>query len=73
MQRSREEQTLSLCTLLNHEGLRREIHKKCLDVVLRDTVQWEILVKGGRLDWMTLEVFFKLADSMILKHTLPII
>jgi len=30
------------------------------------TVYWEILVVGGRLDWMILKVFSHLGDSMIL-------
>jgi len=42
-----------------------EVFKKCLDV-LRDMVQWEIVVIGGRLDWMILEVFSNPGDSMIL-------
>ena len=40
--------------------------KKCLDVVLRDIVSWDILVVGAWLDWMNLEVFSNLGDSMIL-------
>ena len=36
------------------------------DVVLRDVVSWEILVIDGWLDWMILEVFSNLGDSMIL-------
>ena len=34
-----------------------EVLKNHLDVVLRDMVQWGILVVGGQLDWMILEVF----------------
>ena len=41
-----------------------EVFKKCLDV-LRDMVQWEIVVIGGRLDWMILEFFSNLGDSVI--------
>jgi len=37
-----------------------------LDVVLREMVEWEILVVGGWLDWMTLEIFSSLGDSMLL-------
>ena len=43
-----------------------EVFKKCLDFVLRDMAQWEILVVGGWLDWMILEVFFSIGDSIIL-------
>ena len=43
-----------------------EVLKKCLDVLLRDMTQWEILVVDGQLDWMILEVFSKLNDSVIL-------
>ena len=37
-------------------------HLLCLGVVLKDVVQWVILVIGGLLDWMTLEVFSNLGD-----------
>ena len=46
-----------------------EAFKKCLHVVLKDMLYsrtWEILMIGGRLDWMILEVFSNLGDSMIL-------
>ena len=43
-----------------------EVFKKCLDVVLRDMVECEILVVGGQLDWMILEVFSNLGNSMVL-------
>ena len=43
-----------------------EVFKNRLDVVLRGTVWWEMLVIGGQLDWMILEVFSNLGDSMIL-------
>jgi len=46
-----------------------EVFKKHLDVALKDMVLWEILVVGGQLDWMILEVFSSLGkfyDSMIL-------
>ena len=41
-----------------------EVLKNHLDVVLRDMVQWGILVVGGQLDWMILEVFSHLGDSL---------
>jgi len=37
-----------------------------LNVVHGDTVYWAILVVGGQLDKMILEVFSNLNDSMIL-------
>lgn len=43
-----------------------DVFKKCSDVVLRDMVKWEILVVGEQLDWMILEVFSNLGDSMVL-------
>ena len=43
-----------------------EVFKELLDVVLRVMVQWEILVIGGQLDWMILEIFSNLGHSMIL-------
>ena len=43
-----------------------EVFRKHLDVVLRDLVYVEILVVHGQLDWMVLEVFSNLGDSMIL-------
>ena len=42
-----------------------EMFKKCLYVVPRDMVYWEILMVGGQLDWMILEVFSNLGDSII--------
>jgi len=45
-----------------------EVSNECLDVALRDMVYWEILVIGGQLDWMTLEVFSNLGDSVILRR-----
>ena len=48
-------------------GSAKKIHfKKHVDVVLRDMVSWEILVIAGWLDWMILEVFSSLGDSVIL-------
>ena len=43
-----------------------EVFKTRSDAVLRDVVWWEIFVIGGRLDWMILEAFSNLGDSMIL-------
>ena len=48
------------------ESLSLEVFKKHLDVVLKDMVYWQILVIGEWLDWMILEVFSNLGDSMIL-------
>jgi len=42
-----------------------EVFRKRSDVVIWDVVQWEILVVGGWLDWMILEVFSNLGNSMI--------
>ena len=44
-----------------------EMSKKHSDVVLRNMIQWEILVIGAQLDWMMLKVFSTLGcyyDSM---------
>ena len=35
---------------------------------LNNMAKWEILVVGGWLDWMILEVFSNLGDSMILQR-----
>ena len=43
-----------------------EVFMKYLDVVLRNVVQWEILVIGRQLDWLIWDVFSNLSDSMIL-------
>ena len=48
------------------ESLSLEDFKKHLDIALWHTVLWKILVTGGWLDWMILEVFSKLGDPMIL-------
>ena len=47
------------------ESLSLEVIKQCVNVVLRDTVQREVLVIGGWLDYMTLEVLSNLNDSVI--------
>jgi len=47
------------------ESLSMEVFKERLDVVLRDLVLWEMLVIGGRLDWMNLEVFSNIGDFKI--------
>ena len=41
-----------------------EVFKKHLDVVLGDMVNGEILVVGGHLDYMILEVFSNLHDPI---------
>ena len=48
------------------DPLTLEVVSEHLDVVLRDMVEWELLVVGGRLEWVILEVFSSLGDSMIL-------
>jgi len=48
------------------ESLTLEVFSKCLVVVLRDMVLWEISVIPGWLDWIILEVFSNPGDSMIL-------
>ena len=53
------------------QSLSLEAFKKPSDVVWGDMVQWEILVVvGGQLDWVILEVFSNLGDSMILLFVL---
>jgi len=47
------------------ESPTQEVFKKCLDVVLRNIVKWEMLIRG-QLDWMILEVFFNVGDSVSL-------
>ena len=42
-----------------------EVFRNRLDVVLRDVVSGELLVVGGWLHWITLEVFSNLGDSVI--------
>lgn len=48
------------------ESLSLDVFKKHLVMVLRGIVQWEIMVVGGLLDWMILEVFANFGDYMIL-------
>lgn len=43
-----------------------EVSKERVDVVFRDVVYWAILVVGGQLDWIILEVFSNINDSMTL-------
>ena len=43
-----------------------EVFKNCVGVVQRDMVSGEILMVSEWLDWMTLEVFSNLGDSVIL-------
>ena len=52
----------------NWNRLPREVvESPRVHVALRDTIQWAILVVGGRLDMMILKVFFNLNDSVILR------
>ena len=46
------------------ESLSLEMFKKHLEIVPQDMVWWEILLIGGLLDWVILEVFSHLNDSM---------
>ena len=39
--------------------------KKCLDIALSDVVSCIVLVVCGQLDWMILEVFSNLGNSVI--------
>ena len=41
-----------------------DVFKKHLVVVLKDMVEWGTLVIGEWLDWMTLEVFSNIGDSI---------
>ena len=45
-------------------ALTLQVLKKHWDVVLRDVAHWETTAVGGWLDWMILEVFSNLGDSM---------
>ena len=52
------------------ESLSQEVLKNSLDVVVKGLgLVGEILVVGGWLDWMILEVFSYLCVSMISNHT----
>lgn len=42
-----------------------EVLEKCVDVALKDKVQWALLVVGGQLFYMILQVFSSLNDFMI--------
>ena len=59
---------LKLCTVLAvHKGIGSpEVFKERVGVVLKDMVQWALLVVGRQLNWMILEVFSNLNDSMVL-------
>ena len=48
------------------ELLTLEVLKKRIDVVLMDMDSWEILVVGGQLDLVTLQVLSNFGDFMIL-------
>ena len=56
----------SLLQNVQRDGLQLLVFKKHVDVVLRNTVYWGNIGGGWRLDWMILEVFPNLADSMVL-------
>ncbi len=45
-------------------SLSLEVFKERVGVVMRDVVQWAALVLGGQLQWMILEVFSNLGDSI---------
>ena len=45
-----------------------EAFKKHLDMVLWDVVNGEMVVMSEQLNWMTLEVFSNLGDSMNKRH-----
>ena len=49
------------------KSLSLEALKSCVDASLRDTVEGAmvVVVVGGQLDWMILELFSNLNDSMI--------
>lgn len=49
------------------ESLFLEVFKVRVNAVLRDMAYWAILVVGWRLDWMILEDFSYLSDSIILR------
>jgi len=44
-----------------------EAIKKPVDVVLRNVIEWPLLMVCVRLDWKILKVFSNLSDSMILE------
>lgn len=48
------------------ESLSLGVFKERVDVVLRDVVYWAILVVGGWLDQITLEVFSNFSESVVL-------
>ena len=47
------------------ESLSMEVCKKHLDMVLWDVVNGEMVVMSEQLNWMTLEVFSNLGDSIM--------
>ena len=42
-----------------------EVLKNRVDVALRDVVWWVVLAADGWLDWMILEIFSNVNDSLI--------
>ena len=47
------------------EPMSLEVFKERADIVLKDMLQWAVLVVSGWLDWMISEVFSNLYDSTI--------
>lgn len=50
-----------------------EVHKKYLDVVLRDVMEWEAVLVCGWLDWMVAEVFSRYCQADTLQFSLNFI
>lgn len=50
-----------------------EVHKKHLDVVLRDVMEWEAVLVCGWLDWMVAEVFSRYCQADTLQFSLNFI
>lgn len=43
-----------------------EVYKERVDIVLRGMIKWKVLVVGGQMVYVILEVFSNVNDSMIL-------